>query len=245
MNAESFSFDFKSSDAVPDWPALDAQWRLRYDAEALAAYERDLDGALHHQGDRLGFELWWRWARLSHFRAMQSASESDAAAATRHFEAGAIEAERASKVEPHRVEGHFWAGVCGVEAARGKGMLSAGRALKPATTHIERAANIDETYHFAAPLRVLARLTQLRPLILGGSVDRALDIYRRALQIAPHNSTTLIYYSQALLADQQKVLARTTLNRILNAPDDAEWRWEQARDRKIALELIAGLDSQR
>ncbi len=38
----------------------------------------------------------------------------------------------------------------------------------------------------------------LKPLLLGGSVDRAIEYYRRALQIAPHNSTTMLYYAEAL-----------------------------------------------
>lgn len=60
------------------------------------------------------------------------------------------------------------------------------------------------TTHFAGPLRVWGKLMHQKPLLLGGSIDRALDIYRRALQIAPHNSTTLLYYAESLIADQRR-----------------------------------------
>jgi tetratricopeptide (TPR) repeat protein len=218
-----------------NWNLLDEQWQQRHDAEQLLELESTLDRALFRQGDVLGYPLLWRWARLSHFRAMQASDEKEA---VRNYEAGAEEARKAIVLQPHRVEGYFWLGVNQLEAARRKSWASAARALPAAARHIERAMNIDEEYHFAGPLRVWARITHLKPLILGGSLDRALDIYRRALQIAPHNSTTLIYYSEALLADQQKPLARETLNAVISNPDDPEWYWEQQRDRQQARKLL-------
>ena len=89
----------------------------------------------------------------------------------------------------------------------------------------------------------IARITHVKPLLLGGSIDRALDMYRRALQIAPHNSTNLLYYAEALMADQQKVQAREIFNQIIAAPIDEQWRAEQARDRQIAQNRIAELDA--
>jgi tetratricopeptide (TPR) repeat protein len=218
-----------------NWNQLDEQWRQRHDAEQLLDFETILDRALFRQGDALGYPLLWRWARLSHFRAMQASDDQEA---IRHFEAGVEEAKKAILLQPHRVEGHFWLGVNQLEAGRRKGWAAAARALSTASKHIERSMNLEEEYHFAGPLRVWARVTHLKPLILGGSLDRAIEIYRRALQIAPHNSTTLLYYSEALLADQQKPLARQILTSIIENPDDPDWRWEQERDRQQARKLL-------
>jgi tetratricopeptide (TPR) repeat protein len=222
-----------------NWNQLDEQWKQRHDAEQLLDFESTLDRALFRQGDELGYPLLWRWARLSHFRAMQASDEQEA---LRHFEAGAEEAQKAIVLQPHRVEGFFWLGVNSLEAARRKNIMVAARAVSVASKHIERSMNLDEEYHFAGPLRVWGRITHLKPMILGGSLDRAIEIYRRALQIAPHNSTTLIYYAEALLADQQKPLARTILNSIVENPDDPEWRWEQERDRQQARKLLESMN---
>ncbi len=78
----------------------------------------------------------------------------------------------------------------------------------------------------------------MRPLLLGGSLDHALDIYRRALQLAPHNSTTLLYFAEALLSDRQPGEARRVLNRLIEAAPDPDWTWEQTRDKTLARALL-------
>ena len=227
------------------WTPTDELWLQRYDDSALKTYGDTLTNWEKESNANSDYELLWRLAQWEHFRALQvlAGDESDASAAKTYLESGAKRASRAMELERHRVEGWFWNGVCTLEAGRLSGTFAAARALPSATRHIERAMAIDESYHWAGPLRVLARITHYKPLILGGSVDRALDIYRRALQIAPDNSTTLLYYCEALLADQQNALARQTLQKIINAPDDAAWRWEQARDRKLAQIMIEKMNS--
>ncbi len=283
-----------------NWNLLDQQWRERHDATQLKALESALDKALYNQGQERDYALLWRWARLSHFRAMQALQESEggdsaktdaseanggatsdanggatsganggeekAAADSRsssakassakakarglksgaaareaarlHFAAGASEAFEAARLQPNRVEGHFWAGVNSIEASRLAGTIAAARALPQASRHIERSARIDETYHFAAPLRVSGRITHLRPMILGGNLDAAVYLLRRALQIAPQNSTTLLYLAQALRADRQPAEARSVLRQLVEAPIDPDWRWEQERDKAIAHTLL-------
>jgi hypothetical protein len=58
------------------------------------------------------------------------------------------------------------------------------------------------------------------------------------LQIAPTNSTTLLYYAEALLADRQPRAARDLLKQVVEAPDDPHWLWEQKRDRRLARVLL-------
>ena len=228
-----------------NWTQIDEEWRGRWDQARFEAIESTLDSALHRRGEEGGYPLLWRWARLSHFRALQvlealalgqKQPKPAQEEALRHYEAGAKEAEAALLLQPNRVEGFFWAGCCELEAARLQNPLTGARALGPAQKRIEKAMAVDETYHFAGPLRVLGRLTHLKPFIMGGSLDRALEIYRRAVQVAPDNSTTLLYYAQALVADRQPAIARQTLTKIIDAPEDAEWKWEQARDKRIARE---------
>ena len=211
--------------------SLDESWQLRHKTAPVEQYESLLHGTFPVAQE---YSSLWRLARLAHFCAMKSEQNGHQDETLRWFEIGKEHAQCAVEVNHHEVEGHFWLGVNALEWSRRKSWMRAASTFRSAASHIERAMNQDEEYHFAGPVRVWARITHFTPLILGGSVDRALDIYRRALQIAPHNSTTLIYYAEALLADQQKPLARQILNQIINAPDDKDWMWEQARDRKIA-----------
>ena len=196
---------------------------------------RELESALqtHYNPDRYGWT--WRAARLYHFRAMQA--EDDPSQARALFARGAERARVGESLEGDRVEAAFWAATCGLEAARLSGKLAAAAALGRAQKQLNRAAQIDETYHFAGPLRVLGRVTHLKPLIMGGNLDYAVAFFERALQIAPTNSTTLLYYADALIADNQPAKARRTLKKIIEAPPLENWIWESERDRELARQM--------
>ena len=179
----------------------------------------------------------WRAARLSHFNAMLAGDSPDLARAL--FAGGAEQARSAAKLEGDRVEAAFWEATCALEAARLGGKVVAGLALGKAQKQLNRAAQIDERYHFAGPLRVLGRVTHLKPLVLGGNLDYALAFFERALQISPDNSTTLLYYADALIADNQPAKARSTLKRIIAADALEDWIWESERDRELARVMMA------
>lgn len=224
-----------------NWNKLDEDWKLRHDSAKFAEMESELDKALYNSVGGAEYALLWRWARMSHFRAMLVFQQGKKEEAARHFGEGAVEAATAVELQPNRVEGHFWRAVCLIESARLRSLPAAARALPAVARHLERAIQIDESYHFAGPLRVQGRTTYLKPRFLGGSVERALGLYRLALEIAPNNSTTLLYYADALIANRQGEAGRRILNQLLEAPVDEEWVWEQARDKKIAAERLARL----
>ena len=179
----------------------------------------------------------WRAARLDHFRAMLFGDSPELARAL--FAGGAEQARAAAKLEGDRVEAAFWEATCNLEAARLSGKLAAAASLGKAQKQLNRAAQIDERYHFAGPLRVLGRVTHLKPLVLGGNLDYAIAFFERALQISPDNSTTLLYYADALIADNQPAKARSTLKQIIAAPPLENWIWESERDRELARAMMA------
>ena len=213
---------------------FDALYADRHQIETLREVERVLTDNL--RDDNYGWL--WRAARLDHFRAMQ-ALDTDTSEARALFHQGAQRSHAAAQLEIDKVEAAFWEATCALEAARLGGKLSAGMALGRAQKQLNRAAQIDERYHFAGPLRVLGRVTHLKPLVLGGNLDYALAFFERALQISPDNSTTLLYYADALIADNQPAKARRTLTKIIQAPALANWVWESERDRELARVMTA------
>ena len=185
------------------------------------------------------FEWLWRAARLEHFRAMQGETAGETATARAHFRAGQAYAVRAEALRPQCVESVFWHGVCALEAGRLGGNVAAMAALGPAEKRIELASRLDETFHYAGPLRVLGRITQRKPLLLGGSLDRALAFYNSALQLAPDHSTTLLYQGDCQYWDKQPDAAKRTLHHLLTLPPAAGWQWETARDQEQARKMLA------
>lgn len=218
---------------------LDALWAQRHTATALADFESALVAALASDSQRTA--LLWRFARAKHFYAMQADEKNHPSAAARLFSEGATLAERALKTAPRNATTLFWAASCGLEAARARGVLTALRALPTARRRLECAAELDETFHYAGPLRVLGRLAHRTPSWLGGDLNEALVLYERALKHAPGHPTTLLYLAEALLDASRREEARKPLEEIVAAPQFPDWQWEQERDRRQARSLLATL----
>lgn len=227
-----------------DWQLLDDNWQRRHEPDALQAVKEFFSLAAP-DSDAEAYAWRWRRARLLHFLAMQAVVSNQDAPATQLFSESAAEAKQAMAVGKFGVEGQFWFGASALEAARRKGVMVMGAVFGAASKSIEQAMQIDEAYNFAGPVRVWGRIQQFKPLMLGGSLDRAIASYHRALQIAPDNSTSLLYYAEALWADRQPKPARAACEKILSDPDAPEWMWEQARDRPLAAKLLEEINRSR
>ncbi|HEX8550289.1 MAG TPA: TRAP transporter TatT component family protein [Abditibacteriaceae bacterium] len=220
---------------LSEWDEL---WATRHEATTTLGNEI---GRAVAQGEE-SYDVLWRHARLEHFLALQAEVNKDKAAHAQHLFAAELQANKALKLEPQRVEGLFWAGVARIEAARVRGSLAAMSALRPARTNLEAAAKLDETFHFAGPYRVLGRIAHKAPKLAGGDIKHAIELYRKSLQIAPDNSTTLLYLAEALHESGDKSGAEDALKQIIMAPPLDGWRWEQERDKPRARLLLAGAD---
>lgn len=185
------------------------------------------------------YDTLWRTARVTYFRSRIEERSNNHDTARACLEKGAQISAEAIKADRAGVEGWFWLGMNEIELAKRAGKLAALGAWKKAQEHLETAARIDESYYFAGPLRELGHITHRKPLLLGGSAGVAMEFFKRALQIAPENSTTKLFYAEALLTEQQKAQARHLLHEIVEEEEHPEWVWEQARDKEIAKELLA------
>ena len=208
---------------------FDRLYANRHEASILNQCIESLD-----QTPSDNYDWLWRRARLRHYQAMQSAEAGDTKSARSLYGSAATEASKATRLDASRVEGPFWSATCELEAARLGGSLAMMAVLARAQKELQRAARIDEEFHYAGPLRVLGRLTHLKPLALGGTLDGAIAFYDRARQIAPRNSTTNLYLADALIADRQPKRAREAISAVLENSDSQNWEWETRRDQKTA-----------
>lgn len=177
------------------------------------------------------YEVQWRLARALFFLGQQA----DTNGAKRQLHAAAIGAgQRAISLNDDRVEGHFWTGVNLSLFAESNGGIRGARAVLWARGELKLAARISESYHDAGALRVLGRLEHKAPRVLGGSLKRGQQYLDRALQIAPHNSVTLMYASELLIDRGERDRAVALLDRIISTPIDPEWEFENRRDQELA-----------
>ena len=115
------------------------------------------------------------------------------------------------------------------------------RALRWARLELKRAIQIDERYHGAGPLRVLGRLDHKAPRILGGNRKRGRELLDRALTITSSNTVTLMYAAELALESGERDRASNLLQQVLESPLDAEWEFENDRDRERARSLLNSL----
>jgi tetratricopeptide (TPR) repeat protein len=181
------------------------------------------------------YEALWRLGRALFFLGQEAQDKDE----TRHYHARAVlSCQRAARLQPSRVEGHFWLGVNLSLLAEVENPLNALRHALSAKRSLLRAVKLDSVYHAAGPLRVLARLQHKLPRLLGGETARARANFEGAIKLAPANTVTRLYFAELLLETGDKDRARIELETILNTPHDSQWAFESARDRKIARKLL-------
>lgn len=181
------------------------------------------------------YEVQWRLARALFFLGQQAGSRESG---RQLYSAGISAGERAVALNPERVEGHFWVGVnLSLFAGVNRGIRGA-RALRWARSELKLAVAINEHYHDAGPLRVLGRLEHKAPRILGGNLKRSRELFDRALAIAPRNSVTLTYAAELAIEMGNRDIAVSLLKQMIESPLDAEWEFENKRDRELAKSFL-------
>lgn len=215
---------------------LDALWRNRHCSEDRRDLTRLLDAYSRESDDlELRYEIDWRRSRLWHFVAMQHLENGERRLARAEFERGTDVAQWTVPYEG--APGRFWWAVNFLEAGRIGGKWATYWALRGAKPQVETAAQLDEAFHFAGPLRVLGRIAHLAPTRIGGGKEAARGYYERALEIAD-NSTTRLYYAELLRDLGDEGATKAQLEALLAAPVDEDWVWEQERDRVKAEQLL-------
>jgi hypothetical protein len=213
----------------------DAFYEAREDADNVRASVKLLEEAEH----ATCYEVAWRLGRALFFLGQEAQSEKE----KRHAHARGVSfSKRAARLEAERVEGHFWLGVNLALLAQVEDPLNALRHALSARRSLTRAVLLDPSYHAAGPLRVLARLQHKLPRPLGGGTSRARANFERAINLAPANTVTRLYFSELLLEIGQTNRARAQLEALLNTPPDPQWAFESARDRKIARKMLDELE---
>lgn len=213
----------------------DALYAARAEQPNVRLSAELLDDALAQEFD---YELAWRLGRALFFLGQEAKDKAEA----RAFHARAVRVcERAARSEPSRVEGHFWLGVNKALLAALEKPLNALRYALSARRSLRRAVILDSGYHAAGPLRVLARLEAKLPGWLGGGHARARANFEQAIAIAPANTVTRLYFAEMLRDAGDTAQARRQLAALLEAPLDAAWAFETARDRRIAQAMLKNL----
>lgn len=217
---------------------FDEEWPRRDSPQALAAARAALD-----QAEKLApeeFEVLWREAR--YLAWVSDDTTLDTKERSRLGKRGWEVAERALKLEPDRVEGHFYAAVNMGNYALGIGVL------KALTQGIEgkfkerlsRAEQIDPSFDHGTIYNAWGRFWYELPWPKY-SARRSEEALRKALRVNPASARARVYLAELFVKEDKREQARNVLNDVIASENEAydppEVRRMKARARAILEKL--------
>lgn len=157
--------------------------------KALKLYETDY---LRPAGD---YDSAWRYSMACYFVAFNLAADREQK--KRLYAAGRDAGLEAVRLSPGSVEGHFWGAINMALYGETVGVLKMLFTLGTVRDHLRKSVSIDPSYAYGGALRVLGKIDESLPRVLGGSREEALNYYERAIASAPDEP--LNYYFKAVL----------------------------------------------
>lgn len=182
------------------------------------------------------FEVLWRAARAVYyggFFALPPKTDNDVKVP--FFKYGVDAAAKAMKLNPKRVEGHYWYAAVYGGYGMSKGIrasLGGAPGMRDACT---AAIKIDPKYHFAGPYRIRGRLYHKLPgFISFGDNDKAMEDLKKAVELGPESKLNYIYLAELLAAEESDEVALKKLMEAKNLPDVAGVKEEASYRKDIA-----------
>ncbi|MHB9155630.1 MAG: hypothetical protein ACYC5N_08050 [Endomicrobiales bacterium] len=196
------AFLFTGSAAAADKPAAerfteaDAAFLNRGD-RAAAYNALKLYGEFYAQAPD-DFESAWRYSMACYFVGFNYTRER--AEKIRLFGAGRDAGLKALQLSPGSAEGHFWAAVNMALYGETAGVFKMLFTLGTVRGHLAKSAEREPGYAYGGAFRVLGKIEESLPGILGGSRDAAMTYYDKAIASVPDEPLNYLFKAK-LLAD--------------------------------------------
>jgi hypothetical protein len=207
---------------------------LYADRENLASARKAAD----MWGDQLtkeprNFEAAWKLSRVDYWLGEHAPVKERRA----FLERGITAAEQAIAAEPNKPEGHFWRAANMGTMAQEAGLRAGLKYRKPVKTELETVLRLDPSFMDGSADRVLGRWYFLVPGLFGGSNTQAEEHLKASLRYDPNSTVSHFFLAELLIDEGRKTEARTELQKVIDAPFNAEWAAEdrEYKDKARAL----------
>jgi hypothetical protein len=214
---------------------LDAAWAARTPATRRAVARTTVDKLTPH---RKAFGAAWRLARAKCWMANHTPYYANAGLKARLGAQAMTHAERAIKLKPDRVEGHYYHAWAVGQWSLGISIASAlwNGAEGKITGSMGRAQRIDRTYDSYGILRMWGRYWHSLPWPKRNRA-KALKMLRRGLSKSPHVLRGYAYLAEALIGNGEPKKACAVVARGLARPGDvareADWSLWRSELKKL------------
>jgi tetratricopeptide (TPR) repeat protein len=194
-------------------------------------------GELEHA--QASFEAAWKLARVCYWLG----GHAPEAERRGFLERGMAAARQAVAAHPNRPEGHFWRAANMGTLAESFGLRAGLKYRKPVKDELETVLRIDSSFMDGSADRVLGRWYFEVPRLLGGSNARAEEHLRASLTYDATSTVSHFFLAELLLDEDRVREAREHLQKVIEAPPNAEWAPEDREYKAKALTLLAKLQS--
>lgn len=188
-------------------------------------------------------ECAWAYGLLAEINFWLGETAEDQEDKIAFYDEGVQCGEAAVGIDENSLEANFWLAVCYGAFGQEKGVMQSLALVQPIKKAAERAANIDGTYFYGGPWRVLGRLYHKAPgfPISVGSTKKAIECLEKAVAAGPKFFLNRIFLAEAYLSNRDQAKAREQLEWVLNAAPNKNHEREDADNQRQAAALLESL----
>jgi Tetratricopeptide repeat len=201
----------------------------QHHAQTATAMENALVAADKALGIEKNYETLWRAARACAWLTDEGRGG--------FAERGIRYARDAVALDAKRVEGQYWQGVNVGQLAQ---LKSSTKLVPEVVASAKLAAQADEKYDWAGPLRLLGATFARAPAppTSVGDLEEGLKILHRAVELAPKHPLNRLFYCDALLRNKDFDAAERECQMVVQAQPAPDWAhrlpdWQKDAEKKI------------
>lgn len=161
----------------------------------------------------------WAYGLLSEINYWfgESADEDDKLA---FYEEGVECGKSGILIDEDSLESNFWLAVNYGAFGQEKGIMQSLSLINPIKEHAEKVIELDGTYFYGGPYRVLGRLYDKAPgfPFSIGNTKKAIENLEKAVEIGPKFFLNRIFLAEAYISNRRKDKASEQLEWVINAP---------------------------
>lgn len=143
-------------------------------------------------------------------------------------------------IDDDSLESNFWLAVNYGAYGQEKGVMQSLALIQPLKERAERAAEIDGSYFYGGPWRVLGRLYDKAPgfPFSVGNSKKAIECLEKAVELGPRFFLNHLFLAEAYISSREKAKARKHLEWIRNAPPNKNHEREDEGYKREAEALL-------
>lgn len=151
--------------------------------------------------------------------------------------------EQGVEADEDSLEANFWLAVNYGSYGNEKGIMKSLSLISPIKELVEKVFEIDESYFYGGPWRILGRLYNKAPgfPISIGDNKKSLECFERALEFGPKFYLNHLFIAELFISERKYEQAREHLEWILNAELNPNHENEDAGYKADAEELLINL----